>query len=396
VIPRWSAPGTWQFTQLSVSDLAGLDVTLDADGLAANGLQRSFQVVSIQDKTPPKLAGFSFTPSVVDTRTTARELTITARASDTQSGVRSVRVWGYKAGSKRGWSLNLHHTTGQLWSGKQLIPTWYGETHWTFGGPSHFAVLVRDRTFNVKTYSYDDLGKLSFKRDYWVLSKWDRALPTVSSVTASPHLLDVRTSDKTFTITVKAADVGSGVREVVADGSGYTLKLHLISGSHRSGTWQGTVHVRRCTAYSGSWSPSRILALDSWNPARSIYPGDLLWPKVKVTGRDLTVNPPQVTSTGPASDVTMAFDERVNGVSNESAVLVGGGEFHTGTWTCLDVNDASADCLTGEVQTAMFNPDADLVTGESYYFLLDPEGVLLLTDLAGNPFTRYYLPFDVP
>ena len=75
---------------------------------------------------------------------------------------------------------------------------------------------------------------------------------------------------------------------------------------------------------------------------------------------------------------------------------MGGGEDHTGTWACLDGSKASTDCLTGEVRTALFNPDVDLVSGGLYVLYLDPEGVLALTDLAGNPFTRAYLSFEVP
>jgi hypothetical protein len=397
VIPRWTAPGTWQITAVYLVDHAGLVSRFSQEQLAINGWQRPFDVTSIRDTTPPKLTGFTATPSVVDTRTTARELTITAKVSDTQSGVRSVRVTAYKAGTRRRWTLSLHHTTGQLWSGKQVVPKWYGETHWTFGTPSDTAVLVRDRSLNGKAYTYADLGKLSFKRDYWVLSKWDRVLPTVSSVTATPHLLDVTTGDKSFTITVKAGDVGSGVTRVDADGWGYRIRLHRTSGTARSGTWTGTVHVHRCSAHSGSWAPVRVLAQDVWNPDRSVSPGDLpTWPKVEVTGRDLTVGFPVVESAGPAADVTVAFNEAVNGVTTESALVYGGGELHTGTWSCLNFNGAPVDCLTGKVRKALFNPDTDLTSGELYALLLDPEGVLALTDLAGNPFTRMYLTFEVP
>jgi len=48
------------------------------------------------------------------------------------------------------------------------------------------------------------------------------------------------------------------------------------------------------------------------------------------------------------------------------------------------------------LRTMTFGEARDLVTGGSYVLLLDPEGVLALTDLAGNPFTRFYVPFDVP
>jgi hypothetical protein len=258
-------------------------------------------------------------------------------------------------------------------------------------------VFIADRNLNGRMNTYTQLGRLGFKRDFSVLSQRDRTLPTVSSVAATPQLLDVRTADKTFTITVKAADVGSGVAEVVADSDNYTLKLRRVSGTPWSGTWTGIVHVRRCTAHSGPWSPSRIVLRDGPNPWRSIRPGDVpSWPQVTVTGRDITVHDPLVTSAGPAADVKVAFDERVNGITNESAVLVGEGVDHPGVWTCLNGSNAVVDCLTGAVRKATFNPDDDLVTGGSYVLLLDPEGVLALTDLAGNPFTRFYLPFDVP
>jgi len=397
VIPRWTVPGTWNVTELTVVDHAGLEVNLDRSGLIANDLARSFHVVSIRDHTPPKLTGFTFTPSLVDTRTTAKAITVTARVTDTQSGVDRVVVLGYKAGTRKHWNLNLKHTSGQVWTGQRLVPRWSGVSDWTFGSGASSAVIAYDRMSNARAYSYAGLGALGFKRDYSVISRWDRALPTVSSVAATPHLLDVRTADKSFTITVRAADVGSGVAMVKVDGPGYRVALHRVSGTPQSGTWTGIVHVRRCSAHSGSWTPSGIVLRDGSNPWRSISAGDVSsWPQVKVTGRDVTVNYPTVTSAGPAANVVLAFDERVNGITNESALLVGEGVDHPGVWTCLNGSNAVVDCLTGSVRTARFDPDVDLVSGGSYALLLDPEGVLALTDLAGNPFRQFYLALDVP
>ena len=183
---------------------------------------------------------------------------------------------------------------------------------------------------------------------------------------------------------------------VTALGGAYRIDLHLVSGNRKAGTWAGTVPILRCTATTGSWAPFRAAVRDAAGRLTNYSSANLSpWPTVHVTGRDLTVDFPVVTATGPADDVTLSFDEPVNGITADSAILAGS-EILTGSWTCLDFAGGAEDCLTGRVRKAVFNPDADLVSGEDYAFILDPPGQLALTDLAGNPFTRFHLPFFLP
>ena len=49
---------------------------------------------------------------------------------------------------------------------------------------------------------------------------------------------------------------------------------------------------------------------------------------------------------------------------------------------------AAADCATGAVRSASWQPDSPLASGSHFLVELNPSGVLDVTDLAGNPFRR--------
>jgi hypothetical protein len=90
------------------------------------------------------------------------------------------------------------------------------------------------------------------------------------------------------------------------------------------------------------------------------------------------------------------FSEDVKGIDTTSA-LVHAGSFNRhsyhyaptiepGTWACLDASEVAVDCAAGPVRSARFTPTSPLVAGVDQTVVFNPEHVLLVTDLAGNPF----------
>jgi len=86
----------------------------------------------------------------------------------------------------------------------------------------------------------------------------------------------------------------------------------------------------------------------------------------------------------------------VTGVSDASALVYTGtpeqpyvlNQRLDGRWTCKDAAAQPTDCAGTAVRSAEFTPAAPLRAGMGYEVRLNPEFVLDLRDLAGNPVDR--------
>ena len=103
---------------------------------------------------------------------------------------------------------------------------------------------------------------------------------------------------------------------------------------------------------------------------------------------------------GPLEPVTYTFNEDVTGISNTSAPVIPGEGWdrflpddppaaQPGNWSCLSSTGAVVDCGTGRVRTATWTPSQPLSPGQWYGANFNPEHVLDVTDLAGNPVDLY-------
>ena len=97
----------------------------------------------------------------------------------------------------------------------------------------------------------------------------------------------------------------------------------------------------------------------------------------------------QAADTG---SVHVVFTEDVVGISATSAPVYASrplfdhGNPVAGSWQCADLNGATADCLRGPVRTAVFVADQPFPASYSGpVAVVNPEHVLDVTDLAGNP-----------
>lgn len=87
VIPAHSEAGTWTVETVLLIDTLLNQKRIGPGTLAALGFPTSFTVISTgADTTPPRLAGFDFTPKTVNTSGQAQTITFTAHITDDISG----------------------------------------------------------------------------------------------------------------------------------------------------------------------------------------------------------------------------------------------------------------------------------------------------------------------
>ncbi len=87
-VPRFAQAGTWTLSDLSLEDTAGNVVTYPATPFPASGVTQSFTVVdSNPDLMAPAVVGVSISPSSLDVRTAAADLTVDVHVTDAVSGV---------------------------------------------------------------------------------------------------------------------------------------------------------------------------------------------------------------------------------------------------------------------------------------------------------------------
>jgi hypothetical protein len=239
-----------------------------------------------------------------------------------------------------------------------------------------------------------------------VVSRTDVGRPQLKRFSVRPGSVDVRATDQTVTVTLRAVDSQSGVRAVAAwfwgRQSGSEAAMRRVAGTSRHGIWAGTFRLPRCTAQAGILR-ARVELTDGFGRHRTYGRARLAargWPsELAVAASDHSAPTAFVPFTVPATGpITVTFTEDVNGITSHSAAVhqaLGDPELDVdpttlgpalvGTWTCQTRDGAATDCETGQARTARFTP-ADPLAASSYYaVIVNPEFSLDVTDLAGNP-----------
>jgi hypothetical protein len=400
VVPRWRRPGRVRLGVL-LGDKAENYRFVDPADLAAAGFPNRVLVRSTPDTTAPRLTSLGFTPRRVNTRRSPRTLTVTAKARDSQSRVRSITVNGQMRSQNLtrdpDGSIRLTKVAGTAnkFKGTTRVPRWVGTGTWKV-----YLVRVEDHIGNATSYGYHRLGRLGFDRKLRVVSRFDTQRPTLKKFSLNPTAVDVRAANKQVTVTARGVDAQSGVRTVEAllwdRFSGRGGLLHRVAGTRRDGVWRGVFTVHRCTAQAGALRATVQVSDRSGKTTtyRSASLADNGWPnQVMVTAVDHTAPSAFVEpSAPPAGPIKVTFSENVNGITSSSAVVRRMFGFFTdgpvipGTWACTRGTGAVTNCQTGRVRTARFTPTDPLVASSRYSVTFNPEFSLSVTDLAGNPF----------
>jgi len=208
-VPRWTKPGEWRVGQAFLRDRVGHE-TLYGNDEDVVPFDNTFTVISTRDSTRPTLRGFTFRPNAVNTVHRERSVRFTARATDDLSGVAQVIVGLVSPTTRRQAFAMLHQKpdTANTYTGRAVIPRWIASSNWRV-----WIVVVNDRADNFRLYFNRRLKELGFKTDFSVVSRRDTTEPKIVSYRRGPSTVDIRTADKTVTVTVHAKDTQSGSNE---------------------------------------------------------------------------------------------------------------------------------------------------------------------------------------
>lgn len=397
VLPRRTTGGVWTVGSVLLFDGAGRFVNTAGYAqfrLEREGFSPQLSVTSVADSTAPRLARLALSSTRVDTRSRAKDIKVRARVRDAESGVRSVHVTAAERGSRRttfGWlRLRKGDAADGVWAGRLHVGRWVTNGTWDIWVSATNQALLR-RTWNHRAGTLRALGLPSTFR---VVSGTDTDRPVASAFAVTPTTVDTRNADARVTVRMRVRDVRSGVDRVrvsLQGPSGYgrmSRWLSRTSGTVHDGVWSASVPLRRCLGVAGTWTAD-VRSYDRAGHSRlQRGPAGLSFRMLSTDhqGPNLRVVDSEIS---PGQPVTLEFSEDVRGVST-SSVLVRRTTYPTadplpGTWSCTTSSGGATDCATGPVRRAAFTAATPLGSGE-YEIELNPEHVLDVTDLAGNPF----------
>ena len=393
-VPRGVAGGTWSAMSLIVTDKASNERRYEE--AERDFPQASVAVRSVPDRARPRIESFTLSRSAADTRSGPVRIRLRARLTDDVGIPARFAVHG-DAASSSDVVTSLPRDSKSYWlrrvSGGPKRGVWAGTVvmkRWDRPGPWFFGLDVVDRSGRWTALDRSDVPMPPFR----LVAAKDRDEPRAAGLSSSSTVLDVRSGDSSFTVSVRLRDRTSGVGAagVFAASSALSLpeftigtRLRLLSGDRHDGVWRGTVQVPRCGTPPGNLR-LRLRAIDRVGHELA-QPAAVT---VQVVNSD-TVDPRAALQVPVEKGVLkVTFDEAVTGLTNASAVVRGNPDevepfVVRGTWACKDSAGQSTDCASGAVLTATFTVEAGQPEPEfGYRVELNPEGTLGLTDLAGN------------
>jgi hypothetical protein len=184
-IGRWAGHVVAQPDLLAVFEAGGSlkFKEFNSDRLQARHFTHSLKIVSGVDTTKPVLKGLRVTPTAVDTTSSSQLVTVTARATDKQSGLALVlaQIQFGRGYDIRGSFLDVRLTRhGNLWTGQAKIRECVPSGTW------RVSVDLVDRAENLAQYSSKKLLAAGLPGQLSVTSHpGDSNPPSVKSSTAS-------------------------------------------------------------------------------------------------------------------------------------------------------------------------------------------------------------------
>jgi hypothetical protein len=380
-----SIPRDARFTQVQVfavelTAVAGPDA---APSLSDAGVDGVIQVTSTHpDKTPPSLEWLGVSPSAVDVSHGAAATTVTARVSDTDTGVAAVHLW--VLGAKR-MPMRPTGTPGEF-SAVVRIEPWVAHD-------LLFEVNMTDFAHNDAVVGTSELQSRGLPSRIAVSGGTpDHARPTARVLPGSDAVIDVRRHAASWHLRIAAADQGSGVAgvQVVDLGKGLPVpvggSLQRSSGTRAKGVWSGDIRVSRCVRGPG---PLHLAVRVTDRAGHTTE----LRETPHVRSRDNVAPRATALRGSNASTFTATFTEPVNGISTTTVRVLRRSFPVTplieGTWTCYSQLTGSrrTSCWDGSVRRARFVTSGPESPDEVQF---TPPGHLDVRDLAGNPVLEHY------
>ena len=342
------------------------------------------EVVSVPDREQPELRWLRMSATSVDVTERSAEVQIRARVTDNGTGVSSVSVQKDVGGESRLRLLTGTPNDG-TWGGTLTASRWTKRRSTTW----NLLLSVTDRPGNELFLYSSDLADRHLPSTLTIRTdNPDRTKPTLVHTAMRPSEVDLTGGDRRVTMTIRAED---------ESGIGFThfwnRPMHLSSGSRTDGVWRRSVVLDHC------WLRTRTLRLTAGLADRALN-GRGVRKSVSIVNH-ADIKPPYPSLDGPRRrpgtvPVTYRFKEDVIGISRVSAKIrptAPGWGFGVGDpppavpgrWTCAASSGQAVDCARGPLRTATWRPDEPLRPGQSYGADFNPEGVLTVMDLAGNP-----------
>lgn len=268
VIPEDGAPGSWRLF-LSARDRVNNDRRYEAEDLTAGGWPGFIDVTSRDpDVTGPSLVDMQVLSNEIDARTGPASTTVRLRLTDAGSGTSSAFLHTAGPYARPGIGgvsgADLHLVSGSAADG-----WWEGVVtaqQYAHAGAWRFAVSTRDRLYNSRSVSHEELHDRSLPASVTVLSEEDVVAPAFQSASLSSMALDVSQADQRLSMDVTVTDELSGVHDYSWGDSQVTFTAqHLgngqyanagttprLSGDDHEGTYRPTLTIPRSSA-TGPW-----------------------------------------------------------------------------------------------------------------------------------------------
>ena len=381
-VPRGAPAGEWKVYWAGLRDFAG-NVLEDTEAEGYDYLARfdhvALDVTTVPDTESPRVTGFRLSEKIVDNRRTAREVKVRVTATDDVSGLEDGEV---NFSNDAQWQrVRLAPVDDNTLKGVLRLPRDYGAGRWKAQW-----MTIRDSAGNTtlrRKTAISDLGRRWFR----VLGTPDTERPQVLSAVAQPSRLDVREEAQRTKIRVWLADPETGVRSATVLVPGRRkLQLTRVRGTEHKGLWVGTVRFGTCFDPVPTLGDIRIRDRNQNQRWRSLD----RFLSVKALDNRAPWMSLRDTVLTPTQPVRLYFSEKVNGIGDDTLTvreLTDGPSPLAptpGSWTCTDADGAATPCETGEVVEALWQATGPLAPAR-YLVTANPEGVLGLTDLRGNP-----------
>jgi hypothetical protein len=366
LVPKGATPGRLVIDSVRLRDRSedptGHVTDYYTDELRSLGGNPEVQVLSVPDRTPPRLIDLRFSASTVSLSGRDPSIRVVAHIKDDPAGVGSASVTVDQANA----ALALRHGSRHngLWVGRLRFSAW-ADTRFA---PWAVFFTTQDRAGNSRNLYSDKLAARGLPATVHPVSpRRDRDDPALRRARALPASIDITQGSAIVVIRVRATDAGAGIGTVYV----WNHRAKRITGTRKAGVWQASVRFDGCL-WSGKDFRLPVSVDDRANNRVTARV-----PVTVVNHKDIRapyMGEVQPETAGPTEPVTIRFNEDVVGISDSSAVVrpaYPGAGFGTGTppaamrgsWQCAANDGTAVDCAVGPVRHATWTPAAALPVG---------------------------------
>jgi hypothetical protein len=221
VLPAYSEQGTWTVEYFSLTDQVGNTTRIAGRTLAEAGFPASFDQTGAGDTTAPELAGFSWSPTTVDTSNGPATFDIAAHITDNLSGAADNRLLGevrFRSPS-RAQFLDASFFGSSRTSGTPTDGTYkpaYPVTLPTSSEPGTWTVeyfSLTDQVGNNRRLTAADMSAGGFPSTFEQTGAGDTTPPELAGFSWSPRTVDTTNGPVTFDVSAHITDDHAGAAD---------------------------------------------------------------------------------------------------------------------------------------------------------------------------------------